>query len=153
MLNVGDKAPDFTLMAYDRSMVTLSEHTGNRIILAFYPAAFTGVCTTEICTFSDSLTKLSESDTIIFGISADNVFANKIFAEQNNIKFPLLCDVERTAIKAYGVDIENFGAPGYVASQRSIFVIEEDGSIGYAWIADNPGIEPNYSEVFDYIKS
>ena len=66
MLNVGDKAPDFTLMAYDRSMVTLSEHTGNRIILAFYPAAFTGVCTTEICTFSDSLTKLSESDTIIF---------------------------------------------------------------------------------------
>lgn len=153
MLNVGDKGPDFTLMAYDRSMVTLSEHTGNRIILAFYPAAFTGVCTTEICTFSDSLTKLSESDTTIFGISADNVFANKIFAEQNNIKFPLLCDVERTAIKAYGVDIENFGAPGYVASQRSIFVIEEDGSIGYAWIADNPGIEPNYSEVFDYIKS
>ena len=153
MLNVGDKGPDFTLMAYDRSMETLSEHTGNRIILAFYPAAFTGVCTTEICTFSDSLTKLSESDTTIFGISADNVFANKIFAEQNNIKFPLLCDVERTAIKAYGVDIENFGAPGYVASQRSIFVIEEDGSIGYAWIADNPGIEPNYSEVFDYIKS
>ncbi|MAV60364.1 MAG: peroxiredoxin [Marine Group II euryarchaeote MED-G38] len=153
MLNVGDKAPDFTLMAYDRSMVTLSEHTGNRIILAFYPAAFTGVCTTEICTFSDSLTKLSESDTIIFGISADNVFANKIFAEQNNIKFPLLCDVERTAIKAYGVDIENFGAPGYVASQRSIFVIEEDGSIGYVWIAENPGIEPKYSEVFDYIKS
>lgn len=153
MLNVGDKAPDFTLMAYDRSMVSLSEHTGNRIILAFYPAAFTGVCTTEICTFSDSLTKLSESDTIIFGISADNVFANKIFAEQNNIKFPLLCDVERTAIKAYGVDIENFGAPGYVASQRSIFVIEEDGSIGYVWIAENPGIEPKYSEVFDYIKS
>ena len=153
MLNVGDKAPDFTLMAYDRSMVTLSEHTGNRIILAFYPAAFTGVCTTEICTFSDSLTKLSESDTTIFGISADNVFANKIFAEQNNIKFPLLCDVERTAIKAYGVDIENFGAPGYVASQRSIFVIEEDGSIGYVWIAENPGIEPKYSEVFDYIKS
>ena len=153
MLNVGDKGPDFTLMAYDRSMVTLSEHTGNRIILAFYPAAFTGVCTTEICTFSDSLTKLSESDTIIFGISADNVFANKIFAEQNNIKFPLLCDVERTAIKAYGVDIENFGAPGYVASQRSIFVIEEDGSIGYVWIAENPGIEPKYSEVFDYIKS
>ena len=153
MLNVGDKGPDFTLMAYDRSMVTLSEHTGNRIILAFYPAAFTGVCTTEICTFSDSLTKLSESDTTIFGISADNVFANKIFAEQNNIKFPLLCDVERTAIKAYGVDIENFGATGYVASQRSIFVIEEDGSIGYVWIAENPGIEPKYSEVFDYIKS
>ena len=153
MLNVGDKAPNFTLMAYDRSMVTLSEHLGQKVIIAFYPAAFTGVCTTEMCTFSDSLTKFSGINVTIFGISADNVFANKIFAEKNNIKFPLLCDVERTAIKAYGVDIENFGAPGYVASQRSIFIIEEDGSIGYSWIADNPGIEPNYSEVFEYIKS
>ncbi|MAS01273.1 MAG: peroxiredoxin [Euryarchaeota archaeon] len=153
MLNVGDKAPDFTLMAYDRSMTTLSEHLGNRVILAFYPAAFTGVCTTEMCTFSDSMSKLSNSNAIIFGISADNVFANKFFAEKNGIEFPLLCDVERIVTKSFGIEIENFGAPGYTASQRSIFIIEEDGSIGYIWIAENPGIEPNYSEIFDYIES
>jgi peroxiredoxin len=153
MLNVGDEAPDFTLMAYDRTMIRLSEYSGNRVILAFYPAAFTGVCTTEMCTFSDSMVKLSNSNVTILGISADNVFANKLFAEENNIKFPLLCDVEREVIKSYDVAIENFGAPGFTASQRSIFVIEEDGSIGYVWIAENPGIEPNYSEIFDYIES
>ncbi|MBT4391828.1 MAG: peroxiredoxin [Euryarchaeota archaeon] len=153
MLNVGDKAPDFTLMAYDRSMVTLSEYEGKRVLLAFFPAAFTGVCTKEMCTFSDSMGKLSDFNAMIFGISADNVFANKFFAETNDIQFPLLSDVERKVINSFGVAIENFGAPGFTASQRSIFIVEEDGTIGYVWIADNPGMEPIYSEIIDYIAS
>ena len=62
-------------------------------------------------------------------------------------------DVERIVTKSFGIEIENFGAPGYTASQRSIFIIEEDGSIGYIWIAENPGVEPNYSEIFDYVES
>ncbi|MBT3641292.1 MAG: redoxin domain-containing protein, partial [Euryarchaeota archaeon] len=150
---VGDKAPDFTLMAYDRSMVTLSEYEGKRVLLAFFPAAFTGVCTKEMCTFSDSMGKLSDFNAMIFGISADNVFANKFFAETNDIQFPLLSDVERKVINSFGVAIENFGAPGFTASQRSIFIVEEDGTIGYVWIADNPGMEPIYSEIIDYIAS
>jgi peroxiredoxin len=153
MLNVGDKAPDFTLMAYDRSMVTLSEHEGKRVLLAFFPAAFTGVCTKEMCTFSDSMSKLSDFNAMIFGISADNVFANKFFAETNDIQFPLLSDVERKTINSFDVAIENFGAPGFTASQRSIFIVERDGTIGYVWIADNPGMEPIYSEIIDYIAS
>ncbi|MGY8691848.1 MAG: redoxin domain-containing protein [Candidatus Poseidoniales archaeon] len=153
MITVGDKAPDFTLMAYDRSMVTLSEYEGKRVLLAFFPAAFTGVCTKEMCTFSDSMSKLSDFNAMIFGISADNVFANKFFAETNDIQFPLLSDVERKAINSFGVAIENFGAPGFTASQRSIFIVEEDGTIGYVWIADNPGMEPIYSEIIDYIAS
>ena len=153
MVSVGDKAPDFTLMAYDRSMVTLSEYEGKRVLLAFFPAAFTGVCTKEMCTFSDSMSKLSDFNAMIFGISADNVFANKFFAETNDIQFPLLSDVERKFINSFGVAIENFGAPGFTASQRSIFIVEEDGTIGYVWIADNPGMEPIYSEIIDYIAS
>lgn len=153
MVSVGDKAPDFTLMAYDRSMVTLSEYEGKRVLLAFFPAAFTGVCTKEMCTFSDSMSKLSDLNAMIFGISADNVFANKFFAETNDIQFPLLSDVERKVINSFGVAIENFGAPGFTASQRSIFIVEEDGTIGYVWIADNPGMEPIYSEIIDYIAS
>ena len=90
MVSVGDTAPDFTLMAaQDRSMVTLSE-IGKRTVLAFYPAAFTGVCTTELCTFSESLGVLGEAEATVLGISADNVFANKQFAEMNDIGFPLL---------------------------------------------------------------
>ncbi len=153
MIGVGDIAPNFSLMAHDRSMVTLDEYKGKRVLLAFFPAAFTGVCTKEMCTFSDSMSKMSKFNALVFGISADNVFANKLFAETNNIKFPLLCDVERTAINLYGVAINNFGAPGYTASQRSIFIVEKDGTIGYVWIAENPGVEPIYSEIIDYIAS
>ena len=85
-----------------------------------------------------------------FGISADNVFANAEFAKANEIGFPLLCDVNRSAISAYGLEIEDFGAPGYTACQRAVFVIEEDGVIGYAWIAENPGMEPDYDEVISF---
>ena len=150
MVSVGDTAPDFTLMANDRSMVTLSDYIGNKVILAFYPAAFTGVCTTEMCTLSDSISKLSESKSRIFGISADNVFANNLFSESNNIDFPLLCDVERKVINSYGLAIHDFGAPGFTASQRSIFVVEANGKIGYSWVAENPGKEPDYDEVLAY---
>tara|TARA_B100000959_G_C14991809_1_gene628287 strand:- start:2378 stop:2836 length:459 start_codon:yes stop_codon:yes gene_type:complete len=152
MVSVGDKAPDFTLMAHDRSMVTLSE-IGSRTVLAFYPAAFTGVCTTELCTFSSSLNSLNETGAEIFGISADNIFANGEFAKMNNIAFPLLCDVQRVAIRDYDLVIDDFGAPGYTACQRAVFVIEEDGTIGYSWVADNPGLEPDYDEVISYCSS
>ena len=153
MVAVGEKAPDFTLMAaHDRSMVTLSK-IGKRTILAFYPAAFTGVCTSELCTFSDSLSDLEEAEAVVLGISADNVFANKQFADTNGIGFPLLCDVERTTIDSYGLAISDFGAPGYTACQRAVFVVEADGSVGYSWVADNPGMEPNYSEVISFCTS
>ncbi|MBR79443.1 MAG: peroxiredoxin [Euryarchaeota archaeon] len=150
MVSVGDNAPDFTLMtAQDRSMVTLSE-IGKRVVLAFYPAAFTGVCAAELCNFTDSMGVLNEADAEILGISADNVFANKEFAEAKGIGFPLLCDVKRLAIEAYGLSIHDFGAPGYTASQRAIFIVEPDGTIGYSWVAENPGIEPDYDAVVSF---
>ena len=153
MVSVGDTAPDFTLMAaQDRSMVTLSE-IGKRTVLAFYPAAFTGVCTTELCTFSESLGVLGEAEATVLGISADNVFANKQFAEMNDIGFPLLCDVKRTAIGSYGLEISDFGAPGFTACQRAVFVVEKDGTVGYSWLAENPGIEPNYPEVISFCQT
>jgi peroxiredoxin len=150
MVSVGEAAPDFTLMAHDRTMVTLSDFSGKRAVLAFFPAAFTGVCTTELCTFTDSMSRLEAANAAILGISADNVFANAEFAAANGIGFPLLCDVERTAIEAYGLSIHDFGAPGFTASQRAVFVVEPDGSVGYSWIAENPVLEPDYDEVIDY---
>tara|TARA_B100001094_G_scaffold44096_1_gene38867 strand:- start:3592 stop:4074 length:483 start_codon:yes stop_codon:yes gene_type:complete len=151
MVSVGDVAPNFTLMANDRNMVTLSDSIGNKVILAFYPAAFTGVCTTEMCTFTDSMSKFDGMEVEVFGISVDSIFSNNEFANNNSIGFPLLSDVNREATNSYGVGI-SFVMPGYVASQRSVFVIDEDGRIGYAWVAENPGIEPNYQEIIDYCK-
>ncbi|HJM67055.1 MAG TPA: redoxin domain-containing protein, partial [Candidatus Thalassarchaeaceae archaeon] len=69
----------------------------------------------------------------------------------NGISYPLLSDVHREVISAYGIKFENFAIDGYTVAQRSVFLIEEDGTIGYAWYADNPGIEPDYSALFSFI--
>ena len=147
MPSVGDMAPDFTLTAQDKSKVTLSDLRGERVILAFYPAAFTGVCTTEMCTFSEGMASLGGSGVKVFGISVDAPFSNGAFAEKNGIAFPLLSDVHREAVNAYGVALGDFVIPGYTVAQGSVFVVEADGTIGYASVAENPGIEPNYDEV------
>ena len=151
MVSVGDTAPDFTLMANDRNMVTLSDSIGNKVVLVFYPAAFTGVCTTEMCTFRDSIVDFENVEAEVFGISADSIFSNNEFSKINSIGFPLLSDVNRSAINSYGIGID-FVMPGYIAAQRSVFVINEDGKIGYCWVAENPGIEPNYQEIIDFCK-
>ncbi len=153
MPSVGDMAPDFTLTAHDKSPVTLSDLRGRRTILAFYPAAFTGVCTKEMCTFSDGMASLSSSGASILGISVDSPFSNAAFAEANGIGFPLLSDVHREAVDAYGVALSDFVIPGYTVAQRSIFVVESDGSIGYSWVAENPGIEPDYDAVIAHCAS
>ena len=146
-------APDFTLTAHDKSPVTLSDLRGRRTILAFYPAAFTGVCTKEMCTFSDGMASLSSSGASILGISVDSPFSNAAFAEANGIGFPLLSDVHREAVDAYGVALSDFVIPGYTVAQRSIFVVESDGSIGYSWVAENPGMEPDYDAVMAHCAS
>ena len=153
MPSVGDMAPDFTLTAHDKSPVTLSDLRGRRTILAFYPAAFTGVCTKEMCTFSDGMSSLSSSGASILGISVDSPFSNAAYAEANGIGFPLLSDVHREAVDAYGVSLSDFVIPGYTVAQRSIFVVESDGSIGYSWVAENPGIEPDYDAVMAHCAS
>ena len=153
MPSLGEMAPDFTLTAQDKSSVTLSEMRGGRVILAFYPAAFTGVCTKEMCTFSDGMTSLNSSGASVLGISVDSPFSNAAFAEANGILFPLLSDVHREAVEAYGVSLGDFVISGYTVAQRSLFVIEADGSIGYAWVAENPGMEPDYDAVMAHCTS
>ncbi len=152
MAAVGEVAPDFELMANDRTMVRLSESIGNRVVLAFYPAAFTGVCTKEMCTFTDSMNRLEEAEVEIFGISVDSIFANAAFSDQNQIGFPLLSDTNREATEAYGIAIP-FVMPGYIASQRAVFIIDSNGMIGFSWVAENPGQEPDYEAIIDYCKS
>ena len=131
---IGDTAPDFTLTAHDKSLVTLSEMRGDRVVLAFFPAAFTGVCTKEMCTFSEGMAVLGSGGVSVLGISVDSPFSNSAFAEANDISFPLLSDVHRETVNSYGVALADFVIPGYTVAQRSVFVVEADGSIGYVWV-------------------
>ena len=152
MVEIGDDAPDFKLHDGDRNIVTGGENKGQRVVLAFIPAAFTGVCKKEMCTFQDSLGVLNDANSKVFGISVDAPFSNKAFAEDNGITFPILSDYTRSTTNAYGVPLENFaGMEGYTAAQRAVFIIDEEGNLMWKWIADSPGEEPDYAEVLEIL--
>jgi peroxiredoxin len=124
------------------------------VVLAFFPAAFTGVCEKELCSFRDSLAALNELNATVLGISVDAPFSNAAFAERNQLNFPLLSDYTREAVKAYGVAHDDFaGMPGYTAAKRSVFVIDPSGALQYTWVGPNPGVEPNYDEVKQAVAS
>ena len=130
---LGQAAPDFTLFSHKREKVSLSDLTARgQVVLAFYPAAFTGVCEKEMCTFRDSLMALSGLNASVVGISVDAPFANAAFAAKNGLEFPLLSDYDRGTVRAYGVALDNFaGMPGYTAAQRAVFIVGKDGKVSY----------------------
>ena len=100
--DVGSKAPEFSLTNQDREAVTLSGLKGKPVVLAFFPAAFSGVCTKELCTFRDSMAQLGKAQAQVFGVSVDTFFTLKAFQDQQKLTFPLLSDFNKTAIRDYG---------------------------------------------------
>ena len=147
-IKVGDKAPDFTLPDTELKKRTLKEFLGHKIVIAFFVGAFTSVCTKEMCAFRDSMARLTDLEAQVIGISVNDPFSNKAFAEKNRLTFPILSDYNRQAIKAYGVETPNFGGlDGYTVAKRSIFIVNPNGTVKYVWTTDNPTIEPNYKEI------
>lgn len=145
---VGQTAPDFSLVDTDLKHRSLADFKGKKLILAFYPAAFTGVCTQEMCTFRDNLSQLGNLGAAVLGISVDTPFANKAFAERNQINFPLLSDYGREVIASYDIRFPDLaGLKGYTVAKRAVFVLDREGVIRYAWVSEDPKKEPNYGEV------
>jgi peroxiredoxin len=148
MIAIGTKAPDFNLFNQKRERVSLDAQRGKKVVVAFFPAAFTSVCEKELCTFRDSLAALTDVGATVLAISVDAPFANAAFASKNGLNFDVLSDYTRDATRAYGVAIDNFaGMPGYTASNRAVFVVNAEGVITYSWVGPNPGVEPDYEEV------
>ena len=145
---VGSKAPDFTLMNENREPVTLSSQKGHPVVLAFFPAAFSGVCTKELCTFRDSMAKLNSAKAQVYGISVDTFFTLAAFKKDQNLNFPLLSDFNKDVIQAYGAfNPDMIGLKGI--AKRSTFVIDKDGVIRHAEVLDDARNEPNYDKVFE----
>ena len=145
---IGKSAPDFTLPNTSRDAVNLSALRGKKVVLAFFPAAFTGVCTKEMCTFQESLGELNDANATVLGISVDAPFSNGAFASANGVTFDILSDYKREVVEAYGVALHDFaGMAGYTASQRAVFVVNEEGAVTYEWVGPNPGVEPDYAAV------
>ena len=143
----GSKAPDFTLTNQDREAVTLSKLRGRPVVLAFFPAAFSGVCTKELCTFRDSMAQLGKADAQVFGISVDTFFALKAFQDQQKLTFPLLSDFNKTAMRDYGAFNEDMIGMHGIA-KRATFVIDRDGVVRHAEVLEDARNEPNYDAVF-----
>ncbi len=147
-LLIGEKAPDFTLPDTELKPRNLREFQGQKIVLAFFVGAFTSVCTKEMCTFRDSMGRLTDLKAQVIGISVSDPFSNKAFAEKNNLPFPILSDYTREVIKTYNLEFPDFaGLKGYTVAKRSIFMLDRQGIIRYIWITENPSVEPNYSRV------
>jgi peroxiredoxin len=144
----GQPAPDFTAPDTDRKARSLREFQGKKTVLAFFPGAFTGTCTRELCTFRDSLATFQGMGAQVVAVSVDSPFANKGFAERNNLPFPILSDYNRDIIRQYDLVLNNFaGLPGYAAAKRSVLVLDRSGIVRYRWVSDDPSIEPNYGQV------
>lgn len=145
---IGSKAPNFSLLDTKRKLRTLGEFLDKNLVIAFYPGAFTSVCTQEMCTLRDSITRFEELSSGVVGISVNDPFTNAAFAERNGIGFPLLSDYARETAKAYDILMENFaGMNGYTAAKRSVFIMDKEGIIRYKWVSEDPGVEPDYQAI------
>jgi peroxiredoxin len=139
-------APDFTLPNQDCEPVTLSARRGRPVVLAFFPAAFSSVCTRELCTFRDRLSALNLADAQVYGISVDTFFALKAFQNDQQLTFPLLSDFNKQVIRDYGVFNEDMiGLKGI--AKRAVFVIDKDGIVRYGEVLADARNEPDYERV------
>ena len=154
MSNLNEIAPDFNLKNTEKNNIALSSYKGKTVVLAFYPGAFTGVCDTEMCSLRDSMNSFNDLNATVIGISVDSPWANAEFAKKYEINFNLLSDYNRDVSKAYDMIFNGLGGlEGYECSNRGVLIIDGEGLIQYRWVAENPGVEPNYSEIIEKVKS
>ena len=149
-VEIGQKPPDFQLPDQDRKQQALKDFIGKKTAIAFFPGAFTSICTREMCAFRDSMQALNRLNAQVVAISVNDPFTNKAFAEANKLQFPILSDYGRETVRKFNVFHEDFaGLKGYTAAKRSVFVLDDKGVVRYRWISEDPGKEPNYDEVKD----
>jgi glutaredoxin-dependent peroxiredoxin len=154
-LSIGTKAPDFSLSnktSDGLKLVKLSDQFGkSNVLLLFFPMAFTGVCTTEMCETSAGLEAYKELNAQVYGISGDSPFSLEVWAQKEQINVPLLSDYDHVVTKSYGVAYDSFapdrGLPMGGVPKRSAFIIDRNGIIQYAESSDNPRQLPNFDAI------
>ena len=150
MVSNGDTAPTFTATVgtSDHEPFDLEDHLGDGpVVLAFFPGAFTPPCSNEMIALQEHLGEFEAAGASLFGISADSPFSQGAFREEHGIEFDLVSDMAGDAIKAYGLEMEipDLGLHGI--ANRAVFVLDDDGTVVYNWVADDPTNEPDYEAV------
>jgi len=156
-LKVGDKAPDFTLPSFTPSPeltnISLSNFKGKNVVLLFFPQAFTGTCTTEMCTMSDNFNLYKNMNAEVLGISVDGTFVQKAFANANKINVPLLSDYNKEAVQKYDVLLPEFAHGMKGTAMRAVYVIDKGGVIRYVEVTKSPGDLPNFDALKNAVTS
>ena len=152
MVSTGDTAPAFTapLATGDIEEFALEDHLDEApLVLAFFPGAFTGVCSHEMSTFQDWLGEFQEAGASVYGLSVDSPFALNEFRDKLDLRFDLVSDADKEVVEAYDVTMDFEALGVHDVAKRAVFVVDGDGTVTYTWVSDDPGVEPDYDEVLE----
>ncbi len=147
MITTGMEAPGFTLVDSDKNKVSLSDFKGKNVLLLFFPLAFTGVCTKELCAVRDDIARYNHANAVVLGISVDSYATLKKFKEEQGYNFPLLSDFNKEVSGLYGSIYHNFAGWMNGVSKRSAFLIDKEGLVQYAEVLENAGDVPNFEAI------
>lgn len=146
-ISVGQKAPDFSLFNSEKHKVSLRDFKGRNVLLLFFPQAFTGVCTAELCSIRDNLQKYSNLNADVLGISVDSVFTLAKYKAEQQYNFPLLSDFNKEVSHDYGSLYHEWILEMKGVSKRSAFLVDKNGIVQYAEVLENPGEQPDFSAI------
>lgn len=147
MLLPGQKAPDFHLVDQHKNKVSLESFRGKSLVLFFFPMAWTGTCTREMCTVQDDLSAYSKLNAAVAGVSVDTLYALKRFAEDHRLNFPLLSDFNKVAIRDYDVVHHDFSNGYKDVARRATFIIDRGGILRYAEVLPELGNFPDMKKI------
>ncbi len=146
-ITVGQQAPDFSLYNTEKKEVKLSDLKGKKVIIHFFPQAFTGTCTTQLCTMRDNLNYYTNLNAVVLGISVDSIFTLAKFKEVESYNFDLLSDFNKEISRTYGSIYEDWILNMKGVSKRAAFVLDENGVVTYAEVLESAGDLPDFSKI------
>lgn len=146
-IELGKPAPEFKLFNTDKKEISLSDYKGKNLVILFFPLAFTGVCTAELCSIRDNYTIYTSLNTEVIGISIDSLFVLDKFKKEQNYNFDLLSDFNKTTSKDYNTLYETFAFGMAGVSKRSAFVIDKNGILQYSEILEDAGKQPDFDAI------
>lgn len=152
-IEMGQQAPDFSLYNSDKNKVTLSELRGQNVLLLFFPAAFSGTCTKELCSVRDNISMYNNADAKVFGVSVDTVYSLAKYKEDQKLNFALLSDFNKEVSTSYGCLYDLFSYDMRGVSKRSVFVIDKNGIVQFAQVLEKATDLPDFELIQKTLKS
>ncbi len=146
-IEIGSQAPEFSLYSSEKEKITLKDYRGRNVLLLFFPLAFTGTCTKELCNIRDNISVYNNSNAEVMGISVDSVYTLAKYKEEQGLNFKLLSDFNKEVSEAYGSLYPSFGFEMKGVGKRSAFLIDKNGTVKYAEVLENATELPDFDSI------